>query len=66
MHPYWFGLAGTEKPISIPTMVTTEERNNALLNSFGNVTGEFVIVKIIILHLILIPCTWVRNSDQIC
>ncbi|KAK7580254.1 hypothetical protein V9T40_000883 [Parthenolecanium corni] len=29
---------GTEKPISIPTMVTTEERNNALLNSFGNVS----------------------------
>lgn len=28
---------GSEKPISIPTMVATEERNNALLSTFGTI-----------------------------
>lgn len=53
MQPYCLGLTGTEKPISIPTMVTTEERNNALLNSFGNVTGEFLIFEIVIFYIVI-------------
>ncbi|XKL59884.1 hypothetical protein PGB90_000900 [Kerria lacca] len=36
---------GNEKPISIPTMVITEERNNSLLNSFGNVQVDIPLPK---------------------